>query len=253
MVQGYVKNRFKKRDDRSDLNPSYKRDTEAQIGELFFSRETGKLSFKKGVGDFIRYEDSQSSSQPLPYKAYTAILLQSGNGSDDTVALNSGFLTVGVTYLINDSRGVDFTNVGAPDNNQGTYFIATGTTPNSWGFYEGNPEVDILISYTSAPTVKVLENTLNVYAYFERVGEGDYLAIFNEGLFMSTSAYVTISNPAFTNTLGVGELVVCQAVPFFFNVVNIRTSSNGSPADGILGSGLAASILEIRIYNDEII
>lgn len=99
MVQGYIKNRFKKRDDRSDLNPSYKRDTEAQIGELFFSRETGKLSFKKGVNDFVRYVDQTSA---LPYKVYTAILTQSGVGVPVATVLENT-LEVEASYERGDS------------------------------------------------------------------------------------------------------------------------------------------------------
>lgn len=52
---GYVRNRSKKKDSFSDITPSLKNDSEADIGELFWSRQVGKLSFKKGIGDFVRY------------------------------------------------------------------------------------------------------------------------------------------------------------------------------------------------------
>jgi len=52
----------------------------------------------------------------------------------ETLGISSGVLIIGQGYTINRvSSGMNFTNVGAPNNNQGTYFVATGTTPASWG------------------------------------------------------------------------------------------------------------------------
>ena len=45
----------------------------------------------------------------------------------------SGSLTVGQLYEIKENTSGDFSNVGADDNNVGTQFHATGTTPTSWG------------------------------------------------------------------------------------------------------------------------
>jgi hypothetical protein len=103
-----------------------------------------------------------------PYKVYTALVTQ--NGGDNPLVINTGNLTIGVTYLINDnSIGMDFTNVGAPNNNVGTYFVATGTTPNNWGLDEGS--APILNYNTGAPTVIVLENTIgNIYFQYDTVG-----------------------------------------------------------------------------------
>jgi len=55
-INGFTKNRSKRRDNYLDVAPSLKNDEEADIGELFWSRQVGKLSFKKGVNDFVRYE-----------------------------------------------------------------------------------------------------------------------------------------------------------------------------------------------------
>lgn len=92
-----------------------------------------------------------------PYKVYTALLTQSGGdnwsyiSSDDIQPL-----VIGVTYKITANNGGDFTNVGSPNNDVNTFFIATGTTPNSWGAV-GDTEV----SYnTGAPIATVLENTI---------------------------------------------------------------------------------------------
>lgn len=99
------------------------------------------------------------------YKVYTALLTQSGG--DNIVNINGSDLTIGVTYQIDDSSGgADYTNVGAPNNDNGTYFVATGTTPNSWGTGGG-------LNYnTGAPVVTVLENTIgNIWFTYNNTGE----------------------------------------------------------------------------------
>jgi hypothetical protein len=92
------------------------------------------------------------------YKVYTALLTQSGGGAD--LYLDTGTLTMGVTYNIeNNSPGMDFTNVGAPNNNLDTSFVATGTTPASWGSNE-DTDNKTLLYIQGAPVVTVLENTI---------------------------------------------------------------------------------------------
>ena len=91
-----------------------------------------------------------------PYKVYAALLTQIGG--DDSLLINNNPLTIGVTYLIDNNEGgtADFTNVGAPNNNNGTYFVATGNNPNSWGATTSAE----LIYNNGAPVVTVLENTI---------------------------------------------------------------------------------------------
>jgi hypothetical protein len=51
-----------------------------------------------------------------------------------TTTINSDSLVVGAIYRITlTGGGADWTNVGAANNNVGTIFTATGTTPTSWG------------------------------------------------------------------------------------------------------------------------
>ena len=97
------------------------------------------------------------------YKVYTALVSQSGSSA--TYSISEGELTIGVTYRIDDnSDGLDVTNVGAPDNDLGTYFVATGVDPNYWGTG--------LLSYNpGTPVVTVLENTIgNVWFKYVNVG-----------------------------------------------------------------------------------
>jgi hypothetical protein len=98
------------------------------------------------------------------YKVYTALLTQSGEDNQETLIDDP--LIIGVTYKIGDQAGGtwDFTNVGAPNNDIDTYFVATGTTPNSWG--NGT-----LIYNTGAPVVTVLENTIgNIWWTYDSAG-----------------------------------------------------------------------------------
>jgi hypothetical protein len=122
-----------------------------------------------------------------PYKVYTALLTQSGG--DDPYSIDTGLLTVGVTYYIyNESPGMDFTNVGAPNNNNGTSFVATGTTPVSWGINEGSGAI---LSYnTGAPVATVLENTIGG-VWFNYDDIGSYL-INSDGLFTENKTYLYI-------------------------------------------------------------
>jgi hypothetical protein len=182
-----------------------------------------------------------------PYKVYTALLTQSG-GNDEQV-ISTGTLTIGVSYMINiepgDSVGFDFTNVGASNNNQGTYFVATGTTPNSWGAEEGN--VDILDYNTGAPVVTVLENTIgNIWFTYDSMGT---FVINSDGLFTQYKTYITpqiCGEDQFAPLIGVVKYDTNSQVYLF------AMSSNGAPYDGPISPsfGLYSSI-EIRVYPTE--
>jgi hypothetical protein len=115
----------------------------------------------------ISVEDLAAQIAPEPaYKVYTALLTQNGGSGINEIL--SGDLTIGVTYLISPTFGnPDWTNVGAPNNDAGTYFVATGTTPNSWG----TPGENSLVYNPGAPVAIVLENTIgNIWFTYESVG-----------------------------------------------------------------------------------
>ena len=168
------------------------------------------------------------------YKVYTALLTQSGAGNYGT--LNSGTLTIGVTYrIVQDLTGMDFTNVGSPNNDVGTYFVATGTTPNSWGV---SPSGDTLEYNDGAPIATVLENTIgNIWFTF-----------------FDTGRYYANSNELFTdNKTAVfggyydGDLVV------YVDYLSANNSSSGiyiQTGDPIASNGyLNNTPIEIRVYN----
>ena len=176
------------------------------------------------------------TSTVRPYNVFTALLTQSGGdnvayiSSDDTEPL-----VVGVTYKITFNNGGDFTNVGAPNNNVNTFFIATGTTPNSWGVV-GDTEV----SYnTGAPVATVLENTLgNVWFIYGNVGsysvESNGLFIENKS-WMNTAILLGVAGPAYRGTMS-------------FNTQNILSINTESDVDTASNNLLYNIPIEIRVY-----
>jgi len=177
------------------------------------------------------------------YKVYTALLTQSGG--DDLQSQNSGSLTIGRTYLINSAPslyGSDFTNVGAPNNNIGTYFVATGTTPN-WGI---NPDPDMLTYNTGAPVVTVLENTIgNIWFTYE--GNGNYW-ITSNGLFTINKIW-GISDSVFATTTAIAEPVVIDVSGYLGseppNTIGIRLIGGDFGGNDLLNK----TPIEIRVYN----
>jgi hypothetical protein len=177
----------------------------------------------------ISVEDLVTQLTPTPtYKVFTALLTQSGG--DDPQTIDSGSLIIGATYQNNGNLG-DFTNVGAPNNNDGTYWIATGTTPNNWG--EG------VYYNTGAPVATVLENTIG-NIWFTYVGVGNYFLNSN-GLFIENKTWTYPNNTQSIPTDG-GSFIT-----LYLNSINsiILESSN----DDIISYGGNPLRLEIRVYN----
>ena len=183
------------------------------------------------------------------YKVYTALLTQSGGSG--TSSLNDEPLTIGVTYLITDlgGSGWDFTNVGAPNNNNGTYFVATGTTPNSWG--DLGVSLDFIIG---APVVTVLENTIgNIWLTYLDTGR---YQINSNALFTSGKTFIhgakfggqcifnrMIADDAtgFASQVGYFLTVGCTSSIQLKTIADVEVFGDGVISDPIC--------LEIRVYN----
>ena len=142
------------------------------------------------------------------YKSYVAILSQKGDSFIQT--LSSGNLNPGKTYeIIYNSTGMDFTNVGAPNNNVGTFFVATGYLPKSWGVDEG--QEDILQANSAAPIVTVLENTIgDIWFVYNNTGyysvksnelftQGKTTVLFSPGSFIESPSDIYNTNVSFGN------------------------------------------------------
>jgi len=221
--------------------------------DLFDIYADGRASFKALVGTGTQmvvannngFISRQAIPEARPYKVYTALLTQSGG--DDFQSINSGDLTIGVTYKINvvDNDG-DFANVGAPNNNVGTYFVATGTTPNTWG------TIGDLKYNNGAPTVTVLENTIG-NIWFTYIGVGVY-GINNVGLFDYNKTLIlngaaeeglSIFN-RLIDTDGNGSTETGYWIYYSDNTaIKIKSKIAGEFADSVLNK----IFLEIRVYN----
>lgn len=200
-------------------------------GDTTFAKRDDKYkTYAMTVEDF-----ATAVALPPAYKVYTALLTQSG-GDNFQELVGSGSLTIGTTYyIINDGgNNFDFTNVGAPNNDFNTYFVATGTTPNSWG-------VDCILGYnTGAPVVTVLENTIgNVWFTYLQVG---YYNINSNGLF--TTGKTAWFNQGFPNDDN------SQSMLMYFNTESqfgISTRVDlGTPSDNAL---YIPTPIEIRVYD----
>jgi hypothetical protein len=169
------------------------------------------------------------------YKVFTALLTQSGEDNPD--GFGSGLLTVGVTYQITTSNlDTNFINVGAPNNNVGTYFIATGDTPDNWsGGY---------LSYnTGAPVATVLENTIgNVWFTYVDIG---YYKLSSENLFTnlkSTSIMQTPTDCGDRSSPGLYTTYFDGESDFYISTFKVSDIS-------AVPEYLLNTFIEIRVYN----
>jgi hypothetical protein len=197
----------------------------------------------------MNLEDFKAAMAPEPtpipepsYKVYTALVIQSGG--DDQYSIDTGLLTIGVTYYINNnSEGMDFTNVGAPNNIAGeyTYFVATGTTPASWGANEGTGN-GTLVYNTGAPVVNVLENTIG-NVWFTYASAGEY-RMGSNSLFTSDK---TVSLNDQTRCIDSGNKAYNLKVTFnSADLIDIKTLDEELSG---MDNKLTSKLIEIRVYN----
>ena len=173
------------------------------------------------------------------YKVYTALLTQSGD--DQIVDQGAGNITVGVTYkIIAGKNGTwDFTNVGAPNNNGGTYFVATGTTPNEWG--ESSLEYN-----EGAPVVTVLENAIGyIYWTYSSGNDGVYYGNLISGFPLDKTYYSVNSRFSDDGGASAYDAFLLRSTDDFFV---LSTWSGGISSNSLITPNNPLSI-EIRVYN----
>ena len=103
MTKGYLKNRFKRADDRTDVQVSWKHNAEANIGELFYSREANKLAFKKDIGSFVYYDAPQIITGPVGPTGPQGVAGPVGPAGLEW----QGAWVSGATYAVDDAVGYD--------------------------------------------------------------------------------------------------------------------------------------------------
>ena len=181
------------------------------------------------------YTMQDVSDSVQPYKVFTALLTQSGESGPNQ---DSEFpLEVGVSYNI-FSEGAyilgDFTNVGAPNNEIGTIFIATGTTPNSWGS-------NISLTWdTGAPVATVLENTIG-NIYFQYQGIGYYTVSSDPELLFPVGKTVSFLGSVGDDPAGASYGFLRLSGGYFY----ILTKDFASDSNNQLNN----TPIEIRVYN----
>jgi hypothetical protein len=192
----------------------------------------------KAMNEWYTMADVANTVQP--YKVFTALLTQTGG--DDPSSISGTPLTVGVSYKITDANPGyvlgDFTNVGAPNNEIGTTFIATGTGPNSWG-------TNISLTYNAgAPVATVLENTIgNIWFDYAAGGRYDI----NSSLIF-TQNKTTIMNGGGQDNGDASNPGVVYSLYSNENSISIWTYQNSSPLVQE-NNVLLNTPIEIRVYN----
>ncbi len=176
------------------------------------------------------------------YKVFTALLTQSGGDFLDQLDYSSPTqnVTKGVTYNIATTDiGADFTNVGAPNNEEGTYFVAINNEiPNSWGESEGSA----LTFNTGAPVATVLENTIGS-VWFTYTDIGVYV-INSNGLFIDNKTTVLMPN-GYQNNPYYAIGVQYEDI----NIGRITTSESTDGSNTAVNGVLSKTPIEIRVYN----
>jgi hypothetical protein len=178
-----------------------------------------------------------ASIAPAKYKVFTALLTQRGGNNPYSVTEGNGDLTIGKTYQITEQLGGgwDFTNVGAPNNDLNTWFVATGTTPNSWGI-DGSLYVN-----DGAPVAIVLENTIG-NIWFTYVDAGGY-SVVSDNLFVDNKTFINVTHFPAIEDLRIRFTFRKSSDPALIDLVTVK--SNETPSDDLLLN----TPIEIRVYN----
>jgi hypothetical protein len=185
----------------------------------------------------------ESKIPAAKYKVFTALLTQSGGDNSQVLSFDNipggPDFTIGVTYQINDNTaGLDVTNIGAPNNEIGTYFVATGIRPANWG--EG-----ALIYNTGAPVATVLENTIGNIWF--RYGNTGIYSVNSDHLFKEDKTTIDIDNFG-RNAINLDNVPNYIANETIINAQSEFYIFTTRPPD-YRDEVLQKNRLEIRVYN----
>ena len=214
------------------LNTAYKVQADLLESESNIKIENGTLHVLNNELK-VHLNDEIKTIQTSNYQVFTALLTQ--NGGDVPSYISEGDLTIGVTYIIGDNGGSgDWVNVGSPNNEIGTSFIATGTTPNNWGI---NSELGY---NTGAPVATVLENTIgNVWFTYASVGN---YGCNSTALFKNNKSTIVLGNLHWDGPNG---LIKSGFDGESYGVVATADLTGNTPIEYVLYN----IPIEIRVYN----
>lgn len=118
------------------------------------STTTNKYPLPTGK-EWFRLPERIKSFESNTTKSYVGLITQTG--SHNTVVWNTP-LVIGNTYIVGFLQSPDdFSNVGYVEND--VPFVATGTTPTSWGQFASGV---IEVNPSASPSIEVIENTLGI-------------------------------------------------------------------------------------------
>lgn len=210
---------------RIEYNPSLNDKVSGQLGDLDVAIQIPLSSIKELI---------VPPAPEAPYKVLTALVSQTSG--DNPGIQTGGTLEMGRTYRIESSDG-DYTNVGAPNNDEYTYFVATSSgEPTTWGslglgFNEG------------APKAIVLENTIgNVWFTYQSNG----IYYINSDNLFTVNKSVSLNDQTRCYDLNSGEfynLLISADGP---SLIGIFTKDD---ANTDINSRLTFKPIEIRVYN----
>lgn len=214
-----------------------------------FGQSTNEKYIVEDIHDLV------TEANTKPYKVFTALLAQSG-GNDPRYMQGDGggdisSATKGTTVLIySNLNNIDYSSIGAPNSNVGTYFILTQDITLS----NLDNETTFIIN-TGAPVATVLENTLG-NIFFTYRGLGNYNCLNSDGLFINNKTFIL--NGTMLGSVIFNRLIQSDGsgfgaqVGYFFEFSDnstIRIKSLGD-ADVFQDSILNGFIpIEIRVYN----
>ena len=214
---------------RIEYNPSLNDRVNGQLGDLGVEIQIPLSSIKELI------LPPAPPAPVAPYKGYTALVTQTGAG--DTGTQTGGSLIKGRTYRIESNDG-DYTNVGAPNNDEYTYFVATSDgEPTTWG--------SLGLSFNlGAPTISLLlENTIgNVWFTYQTDG---YYLINSDNLFTANKT-VSLNDQTRCYDAGDGEfynLIIQPDTPSLMQM--ITKDDDNVDVNGML----LVKTIEIRVYN----
>ena len=211
-------------------------DVDSKVGEAPID---GKVYGRKDEG----WQEVVGGSST--YKVYSAVVNQSGDGTSYDISFGEGDLVIGRTYQITatDSDTCDFTNVGAPNNDINTYFVATGTTPTSWG--QDNKGKLTYVSGT--PVFTILENTIGDIVWIYD-GVGYYQGFIFDATNTPIPTFLSGKTPTLNYITGpmeaniVRHLVISRGADEWIRFEQYNTDFNRQ-------DDITNAFIEIRLYN----
>ena len=184
--------------------------------------------------------DNIKKSGAGSYRVFTGLITQTGNYDPNAdVFIYGGPLVIGTTYVIQNNGGGldDFRNVGAINNDVGTGFIATGTTPAVWtngGF----------LSYNSAdPVVTILDDNIGGI-HFKASSNGYYPALSSTSAFTADKTFFligTLSDSSSADPFG--------TISIYYGTVSELGLITYDATSVAISDQLKNTPIEIRVYN----